>query len=156
MSMLETFKSDSYEDGRTKQSFKDSTDINKILYQAQRTGTISHLQAHGGIYGDFSDIDDLLTAHARLERGKEVFDQLPSEIKREFDQDVGAFFRFVNDPANKDDLAKLLPAIAKQGDAVPDIGKKIAQATGGASIVEPVEVTPTESTGTEEAPSEGA
>lgn len=134
MSMRETFKSDKYDDGRTKQSFKDSTDINKILYKAQKTGTISHLQKHGGVYGDFSDIDDLLTAQARLKRGQEIFDDLPSEIKKEFDQNPGKFFNFVNDPGNKDDLARVLPALAQQGEQLVDVGKKVAQATGGASL----------------------
>ena len=35
-----------YKDGRTKQSFKDSTDINKILKKAQRTGSIAHLNKY--------------------------------------------------------------------------------------------------------------
>jgi hypothetical protein len=134
MSMKKTFKSDVYVDGRTKQAFKDATDINKILYKAQKTGTISHLQKHQGAYGDFSDIDDLLTAHQRLQRGQEIFDDLPSEVRREFDQDLGKFFNYVNDPQNVDKLADLLPGLAKRGDQVPDIGKRIAQATGGASL----------------------
>jgi hypothetical protein len=119
---------------RTKQAFKDSCDINKILYQAQKTGTISHLQKHGGIYGDFTDIDDLLTAHAKLQRGQEIFDDLPSEIKREFNQNAGEFFKYVNAPENKDDLARLLPGLAKQGTQRPDVLKKAAQATAGASL----------------------
>ena len=134
MSQFPTFQSDDYPDGRTKQSFKDQTDINKILYKAQKTGTISHLQKHGGEYGDFSDIGDLLSAHNRLERGRAIFADLPSEVRREFKQDVGAFFKYVNDPQNVDKLPDLLPALAKKGDQIVDVNKKIAQATGGASL----------------------
>ena len=35
-----------YKDGRTKQSFRDETDINQIMKRAQVTGTISHLNKH--------------------------------------------------------------------------------------------------------------
>ena len=115
MSTMPTFKSDNYDDGRTKQSFKDSTDINKILARAARGESISHLQRHGAAYGDFSDIDDLLDAHAKLARGREIFEELPSEVRREFDQDVSKFFKYVNDPRNKDQLHKVLPALAEPG-----------------------------------------
>lgn len=134
MSMLPTFKSDEYKDGRTKQGFKDSCDINKILRKWQKTGTITHLAKYQGQYGDFSDIDDLLTAQERLARGQAIFDELPGEVKREFNQNVGDFYKFVNDPANADKLADVLPSLAASGAQMPDIRKKVAQATGGASL----------------------
>lgn len=136
MSMLPTFNSDEYKDGRTKQSFKDATDINKILSKAQKTGTVSHLAKHEGVYGDFSDIDDLMTAHERLQRGQQIFDELPGEVRREFNQSPAEFFNFVNDPKNAGQLHKVLPALAKPGDQRPDVLKKAAQATGGATIQE--------------------
>lgn len=108
-----------YDDGRTKQSFKDSADINKILAKAQRVGSLSHLVKHGASYGDFSDMPDLLQANQRLQRGMEIFSELPSEVRREFDQDAGKFFAYVNDPANKDKLADLLPHLAKPGTQMP-------------------------------------
>lgn len=116
---MTTFKSDAYEDGRTKQSFKDSTDINKLLAKAARGESISHLAKHGAVYSDFSDIDDLLHAHSRLQKGREIFDDLPGEIKREFNQDAGAFFKFVNDPQNQDKLSDVLPALAQRGTQLP-------------------------------------
>lgn len=135
MSMIPIEEKD-YSDGRTKQAFKDQCDINKILRKWQKTGTISHLAKYQPIYGDFSDIDDLLTAQARLKQGQAIFDQLPGEIKREFGQSAAAFFKFVNNPANADNLHKVLPALAESGTQMPDVGKKVAQATGGASLGE--------------------
>lgn len=134
MSMMDTFKSDEYKDGRTKQAFKDQCDINKILRKAQKTGTISHLAKYQAQYGDFSDIEDLLTAQERLKAGQAIFDELPAEVKREFGNDTGRFYRFVNDPANAENLHKVLPSLAASGTQVPDIGKKVAQATGGKSL----------------------
>ncbi len=103
-----------YSDGRTKQSFADETDINKILQRAQSTGTISHLAKHEGVYSDYADFD-FLTAQVRLSQGREIFDDLPSELRNEFNHSPAAFFKYVNDPANKARLAQLLPALALPG-----------------------------------------
>lgn len=121
--MFETFKSDSYPDGMTKQGFKDETDINRLLEKAHAGDSLSHLVRYGATYGDFSDIDDLLSAHARLERATEIFEELPAELKREFHQSPQEFYTFVNDPANKSDLALKLPVLAREGNQRPDIGK---------------------------------
>lgn len=110
-----------YGDGMTKQSFKDQTDINKILNKAQRMGSLSHLVRHGAVYGDFSDVDDLLTAQKRLARGAEIFQELPSEVRREFDGDMLKFFEFVNDPQNADKLQDVLPQLAEPGRQLPDV-----------------------------------
>ncbi len=113
--MAETTATKDYSDGRTKQAFKDSTDINKLLMRAQQGETISHLAKHGAIYGDFTDIDDLLTGMTRLERGNQIFAQLPGEVRCEFDQSPQKFFNFVNNPQNSERLEELLPALAAPG-----------------------------------------
>ncbi len=103
-----------YSDGRTKQSFKNETDINKILQRAQKTGTISHLNQNKGRYADFSDYD-FQENLIKLTAGRELFDSLPSEIRNEFQQNPDAFFKYVNDPENKDRLGELLPDLAAPG-----------------------------------------
>lgn len=116
MSMMPTFNSDFTDmETMTKQAFLDSTDINKILAKAARGDTISHLAKYGAVYGDFTDMPDLLEAQARLAKGQDIFDHLPGEVRREFDQNMSKFFDFVNDPANKDDLPRVLPGLAKRG-----------------------------------------
>lgn len=119
----ELFYSDSYTDGRTKQTFKDETDINKLVAKAARGESLSHLEKHGEIYGDFTDISDLLHAHNRLQRGQEVFDALPSELRREFNNSIEGFFNFVNDPANSGRLNEVLPALAEPGRQMPVINR---------------------------------
>lgn len=113
MSMLGT-KNPIYNDGRTKQSFKDETDINKILKRAQKTGTISHLNKHEKRYGDFANFD-FFDAQLQLAAGRTIFDELPSELRAEFNQNPADFFEYVNDPANVDRLGELLPALAAPG-----------------------------------------
>ncbi len=113
MSMLPT-KQPKYTDGRTKQSFRDETDINKIMKRAQTTGTISHLNKHEARYGDFTGFD-FFEAQLKISAGRTIFDELPSEIRNEFNQSPAAFFKYVNDPANKERLGQLLPALAEPG-----------------------------------------
>ena len=57
MSMLGTQQPQEYTDGRTKQSFKDETDVNLIIQKHTRMGTLSHLEKWGGQYGDLSNFD---------------------------------------------------------------------------------------------------
>ncbi len=113
----------SYKDGRTKQSFKDEADINKILFRAQRAGTMSHLQKYEGVYGDFADFD-FMEAQLNLTKGREVFDALPAELRKEFNQSPAAFFAYVNDPANHDDLYKKMPGLAEPGRQNLDVSGK--------------------------------
>jgi len=112
-----------YKDGRTKQSFKDETDINKILHRAQKAGTMSHLEKYQGTYGDFAEFD-FLEANLQLTKGREVFDALPSEIRNEFKGSPAAFFDYVNDPKNINDLTKKLPMLAAPGRQNIDLSGK--------------------------------
>lgn len=111
-----------YDDGRTKQAFADSCDINKIIKKAQVTDGISHvLKYPAPIYGEFEGID-LLTAFERCKRAQDIFDDLPSEVRREFGQDAFKFAEFASNPDNKDKLAQLIPAIAEPGRFFPKPG----------------------------------
>ncbi len=114
-----------YKDGRTKQAFKDETDIVKMLSRAQKAGTLSHLQKFEGTYGDFADFD-FFESKIMLAKGAEVFDALPSELRSEFNQSPEQFFAYVNDPANAEDLLKKLPALAQPGRQNIDLSGKTA------------------------------
>ncbi len=103
-----------YTDGRTKQSYRDECDIVKIMARAEKAGTISHLEKYQGVYGDFSDFD-FEEQTQKLTRGREIFDELPGEIRKEFAQSPAAFFAYVNDPANAEDLRAKLPKLAAPG-----------------------------------------
>ncbi len=116
--LLNLVKPRVYEDGRTKQSHRDECDIVKIMARFDVTGTISHLQKFEGVYGDFSDFDFREQTNM-LTRGREIFDQLPAEVRQEFNQSPAAFFKYVNDPANADGLREKLPALAQPGRQLP-------------------------------------
>ncbi len=144
-----------YPDGMTKQAFRDECDIQKIMARAEKGGTISHLQKHEGAYEDFSDFD----FHAQstmLTKGREIFDDLPAEIRKEFGQSPQAFFTYVNDPANKDDLLKKLPALAQPGRQLPAVVPPNAdeQAASAAASEPASEKSPTAAVEAETPPAE--
>lgn len=122
-----------YDDGMTKQAFKDSTDVNKILTRQARAGTLSHLDRFAGRYGDFTGFD-FQDQQNKLAQGKSIFEQLPAEIKREFKQDPTAFFDFVNKHADDPEkLRKVLPGLARPGDQLASLNHRKAPDKGGAA-----------------------
>ncbi len=132
-----------YTDGRTKQCFKNECDIQKIMARAEKAGTISHLEKYQGVYADYSEVD-FFSMTQTLTRGREVFDELPAEIRQEFGQSPAKFFAFVNDPANKDDLLTKLPALAKPGKQLinPTSPPTADQEAALAAASEPASVNP--------------
>ncbi len=129
-----------YKDGRTKQAFKDSTDINKILKKAQKTGSLSHaLKYTESSYGEFTGVD-LLGAFEQINRAQAIFDDLPSEVRTEFGNDALKFAGYASDPANIGRLPELLPAIAAPGIQLPNPISRSVSAPE--PIVDPVPVVP--------------
>lgn len=111
------------EPSRTKQAFKDQTDINRVLDRASKGASLSHLMNHQGSYGDFSDWDantyeEMLN---KISRGNSIFYDLGAEVRSEFGNNPGAFFEFVNNPENSDRLEEIFPDLAKPGKQLPDV-----------------------------------
>lgn len=115
---------------RTMQSFKDLTDINKMLKHAQKEGSLAHIEKYPeAVYGEF-DGYDLLEAYDKLERANEIFAALPSEIRNEFGNDAIKFAGFASHPDNINDLRELLPQIAEPGPFFPNpVRRDVTSAT---------------------------
>ncbi len=132
-----------YSDGRTKQSFKDDTDVNLIIQKHTRMGTISHLEQWGGNYGDYSDFN-FQDAQNQIANANSMFEQLPAGLRNQFANSPEQFFKYVNDPQNKDNLAQLLPELAAPGNKAMPKPAEIEEPTpptpptpGGAEPTEP-------------------
>ncbi len=101
--------------GKTVQSQKDECDINKLIERSARAGTLSHLDKYESQYGDYTGYN--FERHMNtIAEGNTIFENLPAEIKREFDQSAQKFFNYVTKPENSNRLAELLPAIARNDD----------------------------------------
>ncbi len=109
-------------ESRTKQSFKDESDINRVLDRSIRGASLAHLKEHEGTYGDFSEFDEntFEAMQNRIGDAKSLFFDLPAELRSEFDNNPGKFFGFVNNPANIDRLEEIFPALAAPGRQMPD------------------------------------
>lgn len=89
----------------TRQEFKAECDINNILASFQRTGAMHHFAKYAPEYGEFNACD-LQQAQNLLIRARQMFDDLPSSVKREVSTPEG-FLSFVQDPANAEKMAAL-------------------------------------------------
>ncbi len=135
-----------YTDGRTKQCFSDECDIEKIMGRANRAGTISHLLKYQGVYADFSDVD-FQSMTQKLTQGREIFDDLPAELRKEFEGSPAKFFAYVNDPANADNLrTKLIGATVAGRDINPAVRPTADQEDALASASSPVASEPPQPT----------
>ena len=121
------------QENRTKQAFKDLTDINKIVQRHQIPMATSHaVRFPEEYYADFENMD-LLDAFRKIERINVAFDDLPSEVRKDFHNDPFAFAAFVTDPVNKGRLAELLPKLAEPDKYFPNPSSRGGQGAGAAT-----------------------
>lgn len=92
--------------GRTKQSFKKDCDINLIMGKYQKGFVVDHLAKWEGSYGDFPAMD-FREAMEMSAKAQEAFADLPSEVRKRFNQDPGAFLDFVSSVNEKGEFVNL-------------------------------------------------
>lgn len=90
----------------TKQSFKAECNINNIMAKFQKSGAITHYAAHAPTYGDCTPIE-LLDAQLIISHANEMFDDLPSAIRKRFHNNPEEFLEFVQNEDNQDEMVKL-------------------------------------------------
>jgi len=104
----------------TSQAHKDECDINRIMLKWAKTGTIEHRNTFQGEYGDFTGSPgDYHEAMTQVVEANEMFESLPSQIRRRFGNDPGAFLDFVQDENNHDQLIDMGLA-TKRPESAPD------------------------------------
>lgn len=93
----------------TQQHFKDECDVNQILRKYQQTGLITHLNNTPGTYGDVSEYDasDYQRAMQIVIDAQARFDDLPSSIRKRFNNDPQEFLAFVSSESNRDEAVAL-------------------------------------------------
>lgn len=91
----------------TEQHHKDACSISTILAQYDRTGLITHVSRAVAQYGDFTEVNEYRDSLHVVMRADEAFRALPSDVRRRFDNDPGAFFEFATDPANFDEMVEM-------------------------------------------------
>lgn len=102
--------------GLTKQSMADECDINKIMARYQKTGAISHFNTRSAEYG-FATSYTLHEALNLVEQARTLFSELPSSLRKKFDNDPGVFLDFVQDPENEQEMVELGLREGRPGEA---------------------------------------
>lgn len=92
---------------RTKQSFKEETEINNIMAKYRRSGLLSHVARYEGSYGDFVGYNDYHVMVDKIMEANNMFDSLPSDIRGRFRNDPSEFLEFAQNPKNADELVKM-------------------------------------------------
>lgn len=99
-------------DGKTKQSFKDECDINKIMARFQQTGLIDFVNNNQARYLDCDGVD-YQNAMLTVANANSMFQQLPSSVRAFFENNPALFVDFASNPEN-------LPEMHKMGLTAPD------------------------------------
>jgi phage internal scaffolding protein len=90
-------------EGVTKQEFRDECDINVIMERYRKTGVIAFRTSKQPIYMDCSEFPtSLQDALEYIKKGDELFAEMPSHLRKEFDNDPSKFIEFVQDKNNLD------------------------------------------------------
>lgn len=95
------------EPSKTQQQFKNDVNVNNIMKKYHATGQITHLNNRQGAYADISNAQDYFTSLTTIKQAGEAFDQLPSGIRKKFNNDPGELLEFIHNPNNFDECVEM-------------------------------------------------
>lgn len=90
----------------TDQSQKNMCDINLMMKQYANTGLLPQVKQKVGQFLDMTEIPDFMEAHKLVQEAKELFYQLPSEVRNLMNHDPANLEVFLADEKNKSILEK--------------------------------------------------
>lgn len=92
---------------RTKQSFKEESDLNSVMRRYRNTGLLPNLNQALGHYGDFSNADDYLAAMESVREADALFAALPARVRDHVNNDPAQLLLLVHDPERRAELQEL-------------------------------------------------
>ena len=95
------------EDVITEQHHKDACSISQILSMYDKNGLITHVNRSKAQYGDFTQVNEYQESLNMVIRAQDAFSELPSDIRKRFQNDPGQFFEFATNPDNQEEMVKL-------------------------------------------------
>lgn len=99
--------SDFHEPSLTVQSEKRKCCVNGIMARYIKTGVVEHVRDRIPNFANVADIPDFQTSMAIMADAQSAFEALPSNIRREFDNDPRAFATACFDPSQRPTLERL-------------------------------------------------
>lgn len=98
---------------RTKQSFKDQVNINKIIARFAKTGMIDSVNRRQPFYGDVSNIRSYHDAMNVVVEAQRLFGSMSASIRKKFDNDPAKMIAWLDDPKNLDEAVALGMAVKR-------------------------------------------
>lgn len=95
-----------FEKTRTKQTFAKEANINNIMAKYVKTGLFTHYAKHEPKYADTTGVD-FQSALMVVTEVNQMFEDLPAELRKQFDQDPAKFLDWIQDPANAEEAERL-------------------------------------------------
>lgn len=99
-----------FEDGSimytTEQAHKATCDVNNIIRKYDKTGLILHVSRFEAQYGDMTGLD-FKTAQDLVLNAQASFDELPSNIRKYFNNSPMELLTFMEDPNNREKAIEL-------------------------------------------------
>lgn len=88
----------------TIQSEKDNCDINVIMNRYATCGTPLPYRSDGvePVYADVSELGDYMENYQRCKQAEEMFNNLPSALRKELDNNPANLLPFIQDEKNKE------------------------------------------------------
>lgn len=93
--------------GRTKQEYKDETDVNKIMARFRTTGQLTHLRKADPQFIDCTKVPEFGAMYLKVRAAEDVFMALPARVRARFENDPGQFYEFLRDDRNYDEAVEL-------------------------------------------------
>ena len=90
----------------TQQSHKKECDVNYIIEKYDKHGVINHVQKIEAKFGDATGLDFRKAQDLYL-NAQNMFEQLPANIKKRFNQNAGEFLEFMEDEGNRAEAIEL-------------------------------------------------
>lgn len=91
----------------TEQSQAKHCDIHTIMKKYERTGILEHTNAHQGTYMEMPTQPDFHNAQNIIATANSMFESVPSQIRKKFDNDPTRYIEFMQDAANYDEIVKM-------------------------------------------------
>lgn len=109
---------------RVQQSFRDETDVNRLVARYTLTGTLPPEHAREGSYLDVSSVDFLMAQNIVSDLHSR-FGRLPAKLRNKFSNSVHQMLRWLEDPDNTPEAIRLgiLPKPAEKPADRPTEGK---------------------------------
>lgn len=118
----------------TEQTHKKQCDLNYILRNYQKTGTIEHVRKNQGRYDDISPMDFTEAMHT-VSEARNMFNELPAYIRKRVGGEPEKFLEFVQNPDNREELQRL--GMLAGNDGVNSKGEQVPSPTENSSETAP-------------------